>query len=72
MASAAQHVKSEWAMLLWPNKDVTAPRPPPGSGYNRLKPIMPHKRMVPAAAPAELRLNANVIPGLFVLIMRWI
>jgi hypothetical protein len=36
-----------------------------GSGYNRLKPVMPHKPMVPAGAPAELRLNAkkeDVIP----------
>jgi hypothetical protein len=36
-----------------------------GSGYNRLKPVMPHKPMVPAGAPAELRLDAkkeDVIP----------
>jgi len=35
------------------------------SGYNRLKPVMPHEPMVPAGAPAELRLDAkkeNVIP----------
>lgn len=36
-----------------------------GSGYNRLKPVMPHKPMVPKGALAELRLNARkeeVIP----------
>jgi cholesterol oxidase len=35
------------------------------SGYNRIKPVMPHKSMVPAGAPAELRLDArkeDVIP----------
>jgi cholesterol oxidase len=56
---------AERAMSLWPNKGEADPRPPLGSGYNRLKPVMPHKPMVPAGAPAELRLDAkkeNVIP----------
>ena len=56
---------AERAMSVWPNKGEADPRPPLGSGYNRLKPIMPHKPMVPAGAPAELRLDAkkeNVIP----------
>ena len=41
------------------------PRPSLGSGYNRLKPVMPHKQIVPAGAQAELRLGAkkeDVIP----------
>ena len=56
---------AERAMSLWPNKGDADPRPSLGSGYNRLKPIMPRKPIVPAGAPAELRLDAkkeNVIP----------
>lgn len=56
---------AERAMSLWPNKGEADPRPALGSGYNRLKPVMPHKPMVPAGAPAELRLNVkkeDVIP----------
>ena len=56
---------AERAMSVWPNKGEADPRPPLGSGYNRLKPIMPHKPMVPGGAPAELRLDAkkdDVIP----------
>jgi len=43
----------------------TVARPSLGSGHNRLKPVMPHKPIVPAGAQAELRLDAkkeNVIP----------
>jgi cholesterol oxidase len=56
---------AERAMSVWPNKGEADPRPTLGSGYNRLKAVMPHKPMVPAGAPAELRLDAkkeNVIP----------
>ena len=56
---------AERAMSLWPNKGEADPRPALGSGYNRLKPVMPHKPIVPAGAPAELRLDAkkeDVIP----------
>jgi cholesterol oxidase len=56
---------AERAMSLWPNKGEADPRPSLGSGYNRLKPVMPHKPVVPKGAPAELRLDAkkeNVIP----------
>jgi cholesterol oxidase len=41
------------------------PRPPLGSGYERVNPIMPHRPVVPAGAPGELRLDAtqsDVIP----------
>ena len=34
-------------------------RPPLGSGYERTNPVMPHRPMVPAGAPGELRLDAN-------------
>ena len=50
---------AERAMSLWPNKGTEDPRPPLGSGYERLAPVMPHKPIVPAGAPAELRLDAT-------------
>ena len=57
---------AERAMSLWPNKGDNDARPPLGSGYERIAPIMPHRPFVPAGAPAELRLNATkeeVIPA---------
>jgi cholesterol oxidase len=56
---------AERAMSFWPNKDDPDPRPALGSGYNRLKAVMPHKPIVPKGAPGELRLDAkkdDVIP----------
>jgi cholesterol oxidase len=56
---------AERAMSLWPNKGDTDTRPPLGSGYERVDPVMPHRPMVPAGAPGELRLDAKaaaVIP----------
>jgi cholesterol oxidase len=56
---------AERAMSFWPNKGEGDPRPSLGSGYNRLKPVMPQKPLVPSGAPAELRLDAkkeDVIP----------
>jgi len=56
---------AERAMAFWPNKGDADPRPPLGSGYRRLAPVMPHKPIVPAGAPGALRLDArkeNVIP----------
>src|SRR6201999_960278 len=55
----------EPAISLWPNKGESDPRPSLGSGYQRIDPIMPHRPLVPAGAPGELRLDANksdVIP----------
>jgi len=52
-------------MSFWPNKGDADPRPPLGSGYARLKPVLPRKPIVPAGAPAEFRLTArkeDVIP----------
>ena len=56
---------AERAMSLWPNKGDRDSRPPLGSGYERLAPVMPHRPVVPAGAPGELRLDAkksDVIP----------
>ncbi|MGB9345181.1 MAG: GMC family oxidoreductase [Ilumatobacteraceae bacterium] len=56
---------AERAMALWPNKGDADSRPPLGSGYDRVAPIMPHKPIVPAGAPGELRLDAkasDIIP----------
>jgi cholesterol oxidase len=50
---------AERAMSLWPNKGESDPRPPLGSGYERIDPVMPHRPVVPAGAPAELRWDAN-------------
>jgi cholesterol oxidase len=57
---------AERAMSLWPNKGDIDTRPPLGSGYERVAPVMPHWPVVPAGAPAELRLDArkeDVIPA---------
>ncbi len=57
---------AERAMSLWPNKGDADARPPLGSGYERIDPVMPHRPFVPAGAPAELRLDATkeeVIPA---------
>ena len=52
-------------LLSMQTSDTAIARPSLGSGNNRLKPVMPHKPIVPAGAQAELRLDAkkeNVIP----------
>ena len=56
---------AERAMSLWPNKGDADTRPPLGSGYERVDPVMPHRPFVPAGAPGELRLDAkksDIIP----------
>jgi cholesterol oxidase len=56
----------ERAISLWPNKGDEDTRPPLGSGYERIDPVMPHRPLVPAGAPGELRLDATkeeVIPA---------
>lgn len=56
---------AERAMSFWPNKGEADARPRLGSGYKRLKAVMPHTPVVPAGAPGELRLDATketVIP----------
>jgi cholesterol oxidase len=56
---------AERAMSLWPNKGDADARSPLGGGYERVNPVMPHRPVVPAGAPGELRLDAkkaDVIP----------
>jgi cholesterol oxidase len=57
---------AERAMSLWPNRGEADARPPLGSGYERVNPVMPHRPVGPAGAPGELRLDAkaaDVIPS---------
>jgi cholesterol oxidase len=56
---------AERALSLWPNKGDADARPPLGSGYERVDPVMPDRPIVPVGAPGELRLDAkkaDVIP----------
>ena len=56
---------TERAMSLWPNKGDVDTRPPLGSGYDRVPPVMPRHPIVPAGAVGELRLDArksDIIP----------
>jgi cholesterol oxidase len=56
---------AERAMSLWPNKGDVDTRPPLGSGYERVAPVMPRRPFVPTGAPGELRLDAkksDIIP----------
>jgi cholesterol oxidase len=57
---------AERAMSLWPNKGDADTRPPMGSGYERVDPVMPDRPFVPAGAVGELRLDAkaaDVVPA---------
>ena len=56
---------AERAMSLWPNKGEPDRRPPLGSGYERIAPVVPRRPAVPAGAMGELRLDAkksDIIP----------
>lgn len=56
---------AERALSLWPNKGEADPRPPLGSGYQRVAPVAPRRPIVPAHAPGALRLDAkksDIIP----------
>ena len=55
--------QAERAMSLWPNLGHADPRPPMGSGYQRLEPVEPDHPVVPASAPAALRLTAKPGPA---------
>jgi len=48
--------QAERAVAYWPNKGSADNRPALGSGYTRLEPIVPAHPVVPAGAPAALRL----------------
>jgi cholesterol oxidase len=57
---------AERAMSFWPNKGDADTRPPMGSGYERVDPVMPDRPFVPAGAVGELRLDAkaaDVVPA---------
>ncbi len=51
--------QSERAVALWPNKGERDPRPPVGAAYQRLSPVAPRTPIVPANAPAALRLSVS-------------
>ncbi|MFI6487569.1 GMC oxidoreductase [Streptomyces sp. NPDC050564] len=48
--------QAERAMSYWPNKGEADPRPAPGAGYERLKPVEPRHPAVPAEAFGALKL----------------
>ena len=47
--------QAERAMSMWPNHGDPDPRPPLGSPYQQVRPVMPRNPAVPAHAPAALR-----------------
>ena len=53
--------QAERAMALWPNKGESDPRPEPGTGYGRTRPVPPRQPAVPGAAPGALRLPITPI-----------
>ncbi|WP_220139373.1 FAD-dependent oxidoreductase [Nocardia sp. GTS18] len=48
--------QAERAAALWPNRGEADPRPPTGEPYRRIAPVPPRAPVVPAGAPAALRL----------------
>jgi cholesterol oxidase len=48
--------QAERAMAYWPNKGEQDTRPPLGDGYRQIEPVTPKAPVVPADAPAALRL----------------
>lgn len=48
--------QTERAMSYWPNKGEPDQRPPLGEGYRKIEPVAPRSPVVPADAPAALRL----------------
>ncbi|RMI31358.1 GMC oxidoreductase [Nocardia stercoris] len=54
---------AERAMSLWPNRGHADPRPAPGAPYLRIAPVAPAHPVVPASAPAALRLPIVEITG---------
>jgi cholesterol oxidase len=49
--------QAERATSFWPNKGESDARPALGAGYQRIQPVEPLKPVVPASAPAALRLS---------------
>jgi cholesterol oxidase len=52
--------QAERAMAFWPNRGEADPRPPLGSAYERLAPVVPMAPVVPADAPGALRVTLPV------------
>ena len=50
--------QAERAMAFWPNKGEQDARPALGTSYQRIAPVTPKQPVVPATAPAALRLPA--------------
>ncbi len=50
--------QAERAMAFWPNKGEQDARPALGAPYQRIAPVTPNQPVVPATAPAALRLPA--------------
>jgi cholesterol oxidase len=48
--------QAERAMAFWPNRGAEDPRPPVGSPYRQVPPVVPGSPIVPDDAPAALRL----------------
>ena len=55
--------QAERAAALWPNKGEADQRPPLGAPYQRLDPIAPAAPIVPADAPAALRVHLGRARG---------
>jgi cholesterol oxidase len=49
--------QAERASAFWPNRSEPDTRPPLGVGYVRIAPVQPKNPVVPADAPAALRLD---------------
>lgn len=52
---------AERAAAMWPNKGEPDPRPAQSEGYTRITPVEPKNPVVPASAPAALRLPLTPI-----------
>jgi len=52
--------QAERAMALWPNRGDDDRRPPLGEPYEQLEPVDPRSPVVPADAPAALRIRSAV------------
>jgi cholesterol oxidase len=54
--------QAERAVALWPNKGDVDGRPPLGAAYEHVDPVEPRHPVVPAGAPASLRLRPTRRP----------
>ncbi|MBV9793954.1 MAG: GMC family oxidoreductase [Actinobacteria bacterium] len=51
--------QAERALACWPNRGEADPRPPAGSAYQRVEPVVPLHPAVPEGAPGELRVSGR-------------